>query len=1065
MPYDFSSYIDLGNEKDSISVKDSKGNSLLTLKAKEDVPYRNFIYWAYLGYLISTLIFLGISYKISVKILEKFGFLFGFSSFIIIVLLLRFFTIQSDFPESITSLEIFKTPFSIDNQYWFYSLGDFLFDITIFGILSAFFVQKSNFKKVSSWNILLKTLLCLFAYTFIITGILLLQITLNGIVQNSDVYFEFEDFSKLEWYSVFALMGILGLLLSYFINANKLIRFVDNAQMPKSIQVVCSCLILLITVWTGIFFFDHYILRTIYTLFFSLSFLFLLQRFSIQNRLSFVWISGWLFFFSFMSTVLLEQANIEKADNSRKEFLKTLISERDSSLEKSFLKLEKSIAEDEFFKLYLSSPYIPYSQVVERLSYLYLDNTFFGRYQYKINIYNSAGFAKRSEHLPLNELRKVLSKSNTTSAKNLFFYSNPQGRFVYWAIISLKNNGMNSGTIAIEISPAPEKEDYSVYIELMSNRIGNLDILNEEMVYALYKENQKIISKNGNFPAYFSNNSIIPKQGDFSKFEENNIKYLLYRDNRDYLSIVQLAPENILKPFSIFSYIFCSGIIALILLFSLVFIINKIYKIKFLHIDFVLSLRERIQQGIVFVTVLSFIAIGIITILYFQDEYNNYHKTRLERKIDSVAKTAAWQILNNSDSIVRIPDAKELSGIHKIDVNIYNIDGELESSSEDAIFGRRLLSRQMNAVAFNKMKNEELDNLTQKEDISKFKYLSGYVPLKDKNNNTVAYLNLPYDFAGIKNLQSQDVAEFLGTLLNVYVILLLLAGFIAYILANSVTRPLSVIGDKLRAISLGSKNEKINWKTGDEDIKEFISRYNKMIDQLEESTKELARTERETVWRQAAKQVAHEIKNPLTPIKLKIQQLEHVAQQDPDKAVKMIKNVSKVITEQIDALSHIASEFSNYGKMPVAVNETFVLNNLVESVYSLFSEEENIHFDINICIERLKIYADQSHIMRVLNNLIKNAIQAIPDDKIGQIVISLDRKNNFALIRISDNGIGVAEDKKENMFSPNFTTKSAGMGLGLSMSKTIISSVNGKIYFESEEGKGTDFYVEIPLSI
>jgi signal transduction histidine kinase len=151
--------------------------------------------------------------------------------------------------------------------------------------------------------------------------------------------------------------------------------------------------------------------------------------------------------------------------------------------------------------------------------------------------------------------------------------------------------------------------------------------------------------------------------------------------------------------------------------------------------------------------------------------------------------------------------------------------------------------------------------------------------------------------------------------------------------------------------------------------------------------------------------------------------------------------------------------------MPVAVNETFVLNNLVESVYSLFSEEENIHFDIKICMEELKIYADQSHIMRVLNNLIKNAIQAIPDDKIGQIVISLDRKDNFALIRISDNGIGVAEDKKENMFSPNFTTKSAGMGLGLSMSKTIISSVNGKIYFESEEGKGTDFYVEIPLSI
>ena len=199
MPDDFSCYIDLGNEKDNVFVKDSKGNSLLTLKAKEDIPYRNFIYWAYLGYFISILLFLGISYKMSVKILEKFGFFFGFASFIFIVLLLRFFTIQSDFPESVTSLTIFKTAFSIDSQYWCYSLGDFLFDISVFAILSAFFVQKSNFHRLRKWNLFLKITLGFFVYTFIITGILLLQVILNGIVQNSDVYFEFEVLVSLFW--------------------------------------------------------------------------------------------------------------------------------------------------------------------------------------------------------------------------------------------------------------------------------------------------------------------------------------------------------------------------------------------------------------------------------------------------------------------------------------------------------------------------------------------------------------------------------------------------------------------------------------------------------------------------------------------------------------------------------------------------------------------------------------------------------------------------------------------------------------------------------------------------
>jgi nitrogen fixation/metabolism regulation signal transduction histidine kinase len=324
-------------------------------------------------------------------------------------------------------------------------------------------------------------------------------------------------------------------------------------------------------------------------------------------------------------------------------------------------------------------------------------------------------------------------------------------------------------------------------------------------------------------------------------------------------------------------------------------------------------------------------------------------------------------------------------------------------------------------------------------------------------------LNLPYDFAGNSNLQSQDVAEFLGTLFNVYVIFLMLAALVAFALAKSVTRPLSIIGDKLRKIQVGGKNEKIDWKSRDEDITEFINRFNLMIEQLEASSRELARTQRESAWREMAKQVAHEIKNPLTPMKLQIQMLERASDKDPEMARDMIKKISKSLIGQIDILSNIASEFSSFAKLPAPKNEVFVLNRLLEDVCNLYTSEENMQLDLILPEEELSVFADPEQITRVLNNLIKNAIQSIPDNQSGKIDISLYKSTSFAVIQVSDNGVGIPEDRKDSIFSPYFTTKSSGTGIGLTMSKGIIESAKGQMYFTSEEAKGSIFYVELPL--
>ena len=368
----------------------------------------------------------------------------------------------------------------------------------------------------------------------------------------------------------------------------------------------------------------------------------------------------------------------------------------------------------------------------------------------------------------------------------------------------------------------------------------------------------------------------------------------------------------------------------------------------------------------------------------------------------------------------------------------------------------------MEPRAFQRLKNEQKGIFSQNEIINNFEYISAYVALKDKNERTIAYLNLPYDLAGSQNIGSQDVADFLGALLNVYVIILLFAGGVAFFVANSVTNPLLVIARKLAKVQLGRKNDPIKWDKNDE-IGELVERYNKMIEELEENTKKLARSQRESAWREMAKQVAHEIKNPLTPMKLNIQLLERVVNSNPDKAQKMVKRVSKTLIEQIDSLAHIASEFSSFAKMPIANNKQLQLNELVQNAYNLFKEEENVQVSLNLTEEDCQIFADKTQIMRVLNNLLKNAVQAIPEDQPGRIRLSLQVHNKKALIQVSDNGIGIPIEQEEDIFIPNFTTKSSGTGIGLAMSKTIVEMAKGSIYFESEVNKGTDFFVELPL--
>jgi nitrogen fixation/metabolism regulation signal transduction histidine kinase len=233
-----------------------------------------------------------------------------------------------------------------------------------------------------------------------------------------------------------------------------------------------------------------------------------------------------------------------------------------------------------------------------------------------------------------------------------------------------------------------------------------------------------------------------------------------------------------------------------------------------------------------------------------------------------------------------------------------------------------------------------------------------------------------------------------------------------------------------------------------------------MVDELQESADLLAKSERETAWKEMARQVAHEIKNPLTPMRLNIQHLQRSINDNPNDIQERIDKFTRVMIEQIDTLSRIASEFSNFAKMPRPEMEKLNLADTLNSAVDLYANTPNITVEFENKLDGLaQIEADRKQLIRAISNLIKNGIQAIPNHKEGEIKIVLFKENEQLKISVSDNGKGISPEEREKIFEPYFTTKSGGTGLGLAMVKNILNAFGAEVSFTSEEEKGTEFLI------
>lgn len=472
-----------------------------------------------------------------------------------------------------------------------------------------------------------------------------------------------------------------------------------------------------------------------------------------------------------------------------------------------------------------------------------------------------------------------------------------------------------------------------------------------------------------------------------------------------------------------------------------------------------MSLRLKFQFLSVSLLLVTFAYVYWASITYVTDRYEARQIHELQKKAAYLQKVMQESFyfasaLRPSDEAGMNIYLRDLCFSYETDINVYNMQGDLIGSSSPAIFEKGLVSRHLDPEPF----FAPQDQLTKYKQIGDLSYLVSYVPLYNGSYVQFGFIEVPYYVTASERRAAID--EFLSRLLLPYLMVMILAIVLCLVICRRITQPLTAMLEAMRRTDVGKHNEHIRYRYDDE-VGRLVAQYNHMVDQLADSTDRLARSEREGAWRTMARQIAHEINNPLTPMKLNIQQLQRLHDTSDERFDVFFQRSSRMLIEEIDNLSTIASSFSSFAKMPEVKTDKIDVATQLFSVITLFRTNQQ-KVPIRYVGAEYGVYAitDGEQIRQVFTNLLKNALQAIGGREDGDIIVILKDMGGSVEVSVSDNGSGIAEEIRERVFLPNFTTKSTGTGLGLAISKNIVDCSGGKIWFDTSD-RGTTFYISL----
>jgi len=1057
-------------------IKDENGKPLFYLQQLNNPTGHDNIFAIWLRILAAVLILFFIQ-KLANFYVERKGFLTGFLVLIIPVILLRVLSYRFQIPFNFQQLKLFDHSFYGANIF-IRSLGDLLINSILF-IWVVLFIRvhfNYDFSKIKFKNELYKYATIVFIIALMILITLIGGYTVQSVVGDTQISFDVINFFTLNIYSVIGFIVLSCIATGYFFLIQLLLQPLDvfiphqKKHYLYLIITITGLVILTIMRHSSYLSFNLILLLWLLLFIYLLNFKYLLLHAYNLVSSKFVF---WVFFFSVSITTLIVLQNRTKELDERKHFAENLANKADPSGPAIV-----NIILNDFRNDYLSGIFYRFKNMYQNrfLKDSLINENFSGylnKYDTRIYTYDSSEVPLYNEDsTTFNSLNAIIqTQGKPTDIPDLFFYDISYDRFNYISKKTITDSTHHKlGYIFIISKPKKYKSD-ALYPELFSK--GNINSIESSPVYAfaIYNNNQLSSSYNDYpFTTEIDDNNFT--YNEFKTVQKNGYEELWYKANADKVIVIARQDRFFIESITLFAYLFCSFLLITIF-FNLVnhFLTERRLKENSQNF-FQLTIRNQVHGIIILISLFSFIIIGFTTILFFISRYHSNNREKLSRTIhvmenelrsslDTVPEDT-YELINfdnlSNNRLEKL--VNKVSNIHAADINLYDLNGNLKVSSVPLPYIKGIVSEKMDPVAYYHLSKLKDVQFFQEQKIGSLVYLSNYLPVRDEKGRDYAYLNIPY-FESQNKLQD-EISNFLVTIINLNAFIFLVAGIIALFVTNRITRSFSLISDKMKKINLATGNEEIVWNRKDE-IGDLVKEYNKMVRKLDVSAEMLAKSEREGAWREMARQVAHEIKNPLTPMKLNLQYLQMAIDNNSPDVKNISLYVAGILLEQIEHLSQIAGDFAQFAKIGNTKNQIFDINQMLENSITLYSTNDEIQIDYDLYPNGILVEADKTQINRVFNNLLQNAVQSVPDYRQVLINVKSELHDHKVLISIKDNGNGIQAGMINKIFTPNFTTKTSGTGLGLAMCKGIVEKLNGRIWFETKEGEWTCFFVELPV--
>ena len=868
---------------------------------------------------------------------------------------------------------------------------------------------------------------------------------LVGVVYNTSMdinILRFEDFSLVSVWNhlLFLIWGISFMML------HQKTHFMLLRKMEKRQLLFLDCTVTFILCVSSYFLLDRYKLIFIGA-FIGLSAILYIAYFHLHLMKNRWFLAGWLliyaFFVTFSSTYMNQNKKFEKYRTIAQNYYLNDEKEEDRLALALFEDLSKSIKADKRIKRLVQFP-----DSIEKAN-RYINNVylkgFWNKYEMKL-------FATIPDTKLDKEFRTELeSFGKKVGNSNFYTVHIPASDMTFLGAFHL-NSRNRAYNFYMEFYPKKTYKSYSFPNLLLETPPSIQTQL--KLSTARYAFNE-LVSSSGNFK-YSSDAKWIKKRPDiFFTQKYQHYKHYIYQYNRHNYYVLSEEDVTGFWRFTLyFVYVFLAYLF-------LTFIFNWLYDRMYKQTKIRHTFSSKFLVSFTVLLVLSFVLIFYVSMNYTRQKYIDGQKQRLEITKsyiqNALQEKYPWREKLDSTLTNELnADLQDLSYIYKTDIHVYDNQGKLIASSQMPLFTRGLISRQISPVPY--FSNN--GNLTQYERIGQLEYLTAYADFYNMDFLPIGYIAVPL-FLSHDQLQA-DLESFLSMIVHIYLIIILLFLALSLIIGRQLSSPLLMLQESLKQIKLGERTKKIKYKPHDE-IGQLVEQYNRTVEELEISARLLAKSERESAWQSMAHQVAHEINNPLTPMKLTIQQLQRRKAMNDEQFDEYFEKSSKMLIEQIENLSRIASTFSTFAKLPEAQFNRVDVAATVSSTVTLFTDNlDNIEISYKGLTSGVYCMADKEQLIQVFNNLLKNAVQSIPSGQSGKIEVLFTTEEKWIEIQVKDNGKGIEEEVKGKLFTPNFTTKSTGMGLGLSISRNIILAHGGTITFDSKAGEGTTFTVTLP---